>query len=109
MQPYETNSITVNGYVTFADNITLKIVFKDNTQELDYYDVYDEITVVGIIKNIEAVENRHAVYMYDTLIVSNKNLNEFTITATTEEICDENMLIHTKNGYKFCIITNFIK
>lgn len=106
MQPYETNSITVNGYVTFADNITLKIVFKDNTQELDYYDVYDEITVVGIIKNIEAVENRHAVYMYDTLIVSNKNLNEFTITATTEEICDENMLIHTNdknNLYLSCI------
>ena len=58
MQPYETNSITVNGYVTFADNITLKIVFKDNTQELDYYDVYDEITIVGIIKNIEADKDR---------------------------------------------------
>lgn len=106
MQPYEASSITVNGYVTFADNITLKIVFKENTDELDYYDIYDEITVVGIIKNIEINENRHAVYMYDTKIVSNKNINEFSISATTEEICDENILIHTNdknNLYLSCI------
>ena len=74
MQPYTTTDITVNGYVTFADNITLRILFKQSEPLLDQYDVYDEITVVGIIKNMEQSHNKYVVYMYDTKISSNINI-----------------------------------
>ena len=86
MRPYSTKEITMNGYVEFADNITLRIIF-NNEKLLDDYDVYDEITVVGVIKNIENNANKYVVYMYDSKVVSSINLNEYTITITSSKKC----------------------
>lgn len=89
MKPYETTNITLNGYVNFADNITLRILFQNNTDELDSYDVYDEITVVGIVKNLDKENEKYIIYMYDSKVVSNMNLNEYEITATSEKKCSK--------------------
>lgn len=97
MKPYETTNITVNGYVNFADNITLRILFPNNTNELDSYDVYDEITVVGIIKNMEKEQENYIIYMYDSKVVSNINLKEYEITATAEKKCSEEKKIIYNN------------
>ena len=70
MQPYEKNNLTINGYVNFADNITLKILFKNNITELDLYDVYDEITVIGIVKNLEHLDEKFTIYLSESELVS---------------------------------------
>lgn len=107
MRPYETTNITVNGYVTFADNITLRIIFKNSEEVLDNYDVYDEITIVGIIKNLENNSNKYIIYMYDSKVVSDINLNEYTISATQEQKCsiEPNILYSsdTNNIYSYCL------
>ena len=106
MQPYTTTDITVNGYVTFADNITLRILFKQSEPLLDSYDVYDEITVVGIIKNMEQDHNKYVIYMYDTKISSNKNLNNYKITTVNSSKCSLSDAIYSNEKnilYKYCL------
>lgn len=106
MRPYSTSEITMNGYVEFADNITLRIIF-NNEKLLDDYDVYDEITVVGVIKNIENNSNKYIVYMYDSKVVSSINLNEYSITITSSKKCanDPKLIFsnETSNIYTYCI------
>lgn len=106
MRPYSTKEITMNGYVEFADNITLRIIF-NNEKLLDDYDVYDEITVVGVIKNIENNANKYIVYMYDSKVVSSINLNEYTITITSSKKCTTEpkqiFSDETNNIYTYCI------
>lgn len=106
MQPYETTDITVNGYVTFADNITLRIFFESNESALDSYDVYDEITIVGEIKNLDKSNDKYIIYMSNSKVVSDKNLNNFTISAVSKNSCnDEKNLVYKddKNIYTYCL------
>lgn len=107
MRPYENSDITINGYVNFADNITLRVIFNNNEAVLDEYDVYDEITIVGIVKNLENEANKYVVYMSDSKVVSNINLNEYVLTATTEKKCTKTkQLIYTNdtsNVYSYCL------
>ena len=107
MQPYEVKSITVNGYVTFADNITLRILFKNNSKELDDFDIYDEITVLGIIKNLEMEDNKYIVYMNESEVISNINLKEFNISVTESNSCntDKKLIFsnETNNVYNYCL------
>ena len=77
MQPYEKKDLTINGYVNFADNITLKILFKNNNSELDLYDVYDEITVIGIVKNIEQNDEKFVVYLSESELVSEEKFDTY--------------------------------
>lgn len=106
MQPYNTTDITINGYVTFADNITLRILFNQNEQKLDDYDIYDEITVVGIIKNMEQDHGKYVIYMYDTKISSSKNLNNYSLTAVTSNKCSLSDALYTSDKniiYSYCL------
>lgn len=107
MQPYEEDSITINGYVKFASNITLRIIFETAEPELDLYDIYDKITVVGVIKNLEYKNNKYIIYMYESQIASNINLSTFKITTSSKEECnDEKEIIYsndTTSVYSFCL------
>lgn len=107
MRPYENTDITINGYVNFADNITLRILFPNNSHDLDDYDIYDEITIIGIVKNLEQENEKYIIYMYDSKVVSEINLKEFSITATPEEKCQtEKNLIYTSDNqkvYTYCL------
>ena len=107
MRPYENSDITVNGYVSFADNITLRVIFNNNESALDGYDIYDEIIIVGIIKNLENESNKYIVYMSDSKVVSNINLDEYILTATSEKKCTKTkQLIYTNdtsNVYSYCL------
>ncbi len=107
MKPYTSTNNSINGYVDFADNITLRIIFNESEPLLDNYDVYDEITVVGIIKNIENNSSQYTIYMYDSKVVSTINLNEYAITITSSKKClTEPILIHSNDIndiYTYCI------
>ena len=82
MQAYEENVENINGEVKFTDTITLAIYFPNYTNELDVYDVHDEITVVGKIKNMETVNDKRIIYMYETKLTSKIELDTYTVTAT---------------------------
>lgn len=107
MKPYKNSDITINGYVEFADNITLRIIFNETEKNLDNYDIYDEITIVGVIKNLETTSDKHIIYMYDSKVVSDINLNDYTITITPKETCNNNTnLIYSNdsyNVYTYCL------
>lgn len=106
MQPYEENSITVNGYVTFADNITLRILFNEPNELLDNYDVYDDVIVVGIIKNMEKEGDKYVIYMSDSKVVSDIDLNEYALTVTPSVTCKDDKTIFKNdnmNVYSHCI------
>ncbi len=106
MQPYTTTDITVNGYVTFADNITLRILFNQSEPLLDDYDVYDEITVVGIIKNMDENKGKYIIYMYDTKISSKLNLNTFKVSTVNSNNCKMSDVIYTSDKnvvYSYCL------
>ncbi len=107
MNPYEKTEVTLNGYVPFANNITLRIIFNESSPELDNYDVYDEITIVGIIKNMENESGNYVIYMYDSKVVSSVNLTTYSINATKEDVCsaEKNILYTsgTSNIYSYCL------
>lgn len=111
MQAYEPNDIKINGEVSFADNITLRILFKNNSEELNNYDVYDEIIIVGLIKNLETINNKYIIYMDEAKVVSNINLNNFSIGITPETLCTEKRLVYSNlehDIYTYCIQNMFI-
>lgn len=107
MKPYEKTEVTLNGYVNFAGNITLRIIFNESSQELDNYDIYDEITIVGIIKNLEQDSGNYIIYMYDSKVVSTINLNDYTIIANPSQKCStEKNIIYSNeqtNIYTYCL------
>ena len=107
MAPYNTTSLTVNGYVEFADNITLNVIMMNPDAALDDYDVYDEITVIGVIKKMETVNGNSVIYMYESKIYSNVDLSSFELNVTTIENCDKEKNIILENDqykiYTYCI------
>ena len=107
MRPYNITDTQVNGYVEFANNITIKILFKDEVTEINNYDVYDEITIIGVVKNMESDSSNHTIYISDSILVSSINLKDFTITAITENTCSkEPTTIYSSNEYnvyKYCL------
>jgi hypothetical protein len=108
MRSYIETDVKVNGYVEFADNITLRILFNEQESILDNYDVYDEITIVGVIKNMDTDANsNHVIYMGDPKVISTINLDEFDITVTIPKKCSKETteLYKTKDYtlYKYCI------
>ena len=107
MRPYTSTENSINGYINFADNITLRILFNKTEPLLDDYDVYDEITIVGIIKNIENNNSKYVIYMYDSKVVSTINLNEYAITITSSKKCLAEPILINSNEindiYTYCI------
>lgn len=100
MKTYETTDITINGYVSFADNITLKVIFDNPTSLLDSYDVYDEITLVGMVKNIEENNNTYVIYMHNGRVVSDKLLHQYDISVTVEQSCSiEDNIVYSSDTF----------
>lgn len=113
MQAYQETEDALNGYVTFSETITLSIMFNQNDSTLDVYDIYDEITVVGLIKNMESIDGKRTIYMYDAKLTSAINLNTYEITATRSKKCKEDKkLIYETNEdkiYTYCLEDIIVK
>ena len=107
MQPYEKNDLTINGYVSFADNITLKIMFKNNIPELDLYDIYDEITVIGKVKTLEHFDEKFTIYLSEAEFVSDEKFNTYQIIINKEESCSsEKSIVYSSDEndlYTYCL------
>lgn len=97
MKSYQEDEDNLNGYVTFSDTIKLAILFENNEDKLDVYDMYDEITVVGKIKNMETTNDTRTIYMTEAELVSKLKLDEYTVKVNSipkRNIKDEKTLIH---------------
>ena len=113
MQPYEETEITINGYVNFADNITLKIMFNENINELDLYDIYDEITVIGVVKTLEHKDEKFVIYLSEAKMVQENNFDKYEIIINEEKDCSSDKSIvysgESKDIYTYCIDNLTIK
>lgn len=107
MQTYQSNAITLNGYVNFSDSVTLRVIFNTREELLNNYDVYDSITVVGKIWYIKSTENKYVVYMDDSIIVDNNNFNNYEVIITKNNNCqvDKKLLFAggDYNIYSHCL------
>ena len=107
MKPYSQVDITVNGYVEFADNITLKIIFAENEPDLDNYDVYDEIIVVGLIKSLDQRDGQYVVIMDNSKIASYKTLDNYEISVNEQKKCKKDPVfvstVAAKDIYSYCL------
>ncbi len=107
MQPYEQNNITINGYVSFADNITLKVLFKNAVSELDLYDIYDEITVIGIVKTLEHKDEKFTIFLSEAEMISDESFDKYEIIVNEENECntDNNIIFsgEDKDIYTYCL------
>ena len=113
MQPYEQSSITLNGYVSFADNITLKILFFKDFDELDLYDIYDEITVVGVVKTLEHNDDKFVIYLTESTLVSASNFDQYEMIVNEQASCENatNTILYSSdemNLYTYCLEDVFV-
>ena len=112
MRPYTESEIKVNGYVEFSNNIVLKIFFEQPTQALDEYDIYDDITILGLVKNMDSANGSYTIYMDSARILSTIDLDDFEISLTTESKCSgEKTLLLTHNNkqiYTYCVLESFV-
>lgn len=111
MRPYIEGEIKVNGYVEFSDSIVLKIFFEKADPELDNYDVYDDITVIGLVKNLEGKTGNYIIYMDNARILSTTNLTDFSISVTPEDKCGNKNLLAANDQnrlYSYCLSEIFV-
>lgn len=114
MQSYQSTEVSLNGYVSFADNVTLRVVFKNGANELSSYDIYDNITVVGKIWYLrETTDNKYIVYMDDSKIIDEVDYNNFEIIITDQDNCElDRKLLHKAadyNLYSSCLNNVIVK
>lgn len=111
MRPYIESEVKVNGYVEFSNSIVLKIFFTENAKELDEYDVYDDITILGLVKNIEGETGNYIVYMDNAKVLSNNSLTNFDISINPEARCSSKKLLAIsadKELYSYCLKEIFV-
>lgn len=114
MQSYQSTEVSLNGYVSFSDDITLRVVFKNGASELSSYDIYDNITVVGKIWYLrEVADNKYIVYMDDSKIINEVNYDNFEIITTNQDNCEYDQKILYKaldyNLYSSCLKNIIVK
>lgn len=111
MRPYTESEIKVNGYVEFSDNIVLKILFDKEDSNIDNYDIYDDITILGLVKNVEGTTGNYVIYMDNARILSETNLTDFEISVNPEPKCSEKHLLVSNdnhNLYSYCLSEIFV-
>ena len=88
MQSYQSNEITLNGYVSFSDSVTLRAVFKSEKEALNSYDIYDNITIVGKVWYLKQENDKYIVYMDDAKVVDEEVLGDYSIVVTESKSCE---------------------
>ncbi len=94
MKAYEVNMVTINGYVTFADNITLKFEFNGNNELLSNYEVYDDAIVIGRVSKLEKEGDNYTVIFKDSKLVTHSLYDDYDLVVVAKDKCSIN------NGFK---------
>lgn len=89
MQPYHSNEVTINGYVNFSNNITLRAIFNSSEESLTNYEVFDSITIVGKIWYKKEENNKIVIYMDDSKIVEEDNNDDYDLIVSKAATCDD--------------------
>lgn len=86
MQAYENQEDPTNGYVTFADNVTLRFVFNDTEEKLTNYELYDRIVVIGRISSIATKNDNTLVKMTDSRIINDDLYQDYQVLLSSEKL-----------------------
>ena len=106
MQAYNQTDNSVNGYVQFADGITLRVNFDSAQEVLTNYELYDIITVMGRIKDIAQNNDQQIINMVDSQIISDNSYQDFKLSLASNQLLYEEPKL-TYNSPKLAIWNQF--
>lgn len=113
MQAYQENAITLNGYATFSDAVTLRVLFKGENENLNYHDVYDTIAVVGKVWYIRNTDGKYVVYMDDGVVVDEESFDSYNMIIRSSATCGvDKKLLYAGADYNFyshCLDSAIVK
>ena len=73
----------------------------------NYSLIYDDITIVGVVKNMETSTNQTVIYMYEGKVVSSINLDYYELTVIDDKECSNvPELLYTDGTtgiYSYCV------
>ncbi|MBR1413046.1 MAG: hypothetical protein IJ574_00045 [Bacilli bacterium] len=90
LSTYEITDESINGHVAFGDNLTLKVVFHKNLN--NYYKIYDNVSVVGMINKKVANKDKVVIEMIDSRIKENNIYKDYTLSVNENTECDNSLI-----------------
>ena len=102
---------SINGLVTFNDNIIYKCNFFD-TKNIDDIKVYDNIKVVGRITSIKKEDELYTINVKDAYVLNIKDYSKFSINVIDNKKCDKDKskYVETKENkyYTSCLSNIYV-
>lgn len=91
---------SLNGYVNFNTNYSLKV---ESTADLSSFRVYDEITVIGRVEQIDEVGGQTIINLKDTKIIPSSIYDDYTFEVVTNDVESLTDLDKENNYYYYGI------
>lgn len=86
MQAYERQNDITNGYVAFADNITLHVIFNNPEEKLANYKLYDWVTVVGRVVSLQEENGKTTIKMVDSELIDHDLYQNYDLVLTSTNL-----------------------
>ena len=97
---------SINGNVTFNDNIIYKVYFS-NIDGIDDTKIYDNVKIVGRITNLKKRNDIYKITIKEAYLVKNKKYDNFSINVVENKSCDKDKTNYVKtddyNYYTSCL------
>lgn len=112
LQGYTLTEDSINGYVLFGDNISLEVNFNE-VQDLTKFKVYDSITVIGRIDELNKNGELYTIKMYDSIILESDLYETFEINVVEKDKCENDKTEYAKTPeityYTSCLESLFVR
>lgn len=89
LSTYEITDDSINGHVAFGDNLVLKVIFHENLN--NYYKIYDNVSVVGMINKKVVDKEKTIIEMVDSKIKENNLYTNYTLSVNENTECDNTL------------------
>ncbi len=108
---YEITQDSINGHVSFGENLKLKIYFKQNLET--FYKVYDNVTVIGRITKLDKNKDVYTLMMHDSTIKETDLYDDYEIIVNNNPNCNQTLIDYTSNDdfkiKNYCLQNIYIK
>lgn len=113
MQTFETTDKSINGQVSFSDNITLIIMNNGNLEKVDDLKIYDTINVIGRIEKIKKNGQNKEIIMQDAKIINRPDFQNYEIDIVANKKCEADLKLISKTDtftyYTHCLDSIYVK
>lgn len=113
MQVYENKESSMNGQVSFGDNVTLTIMNEGKLTHVEDLKIYDTINVIGRIAGIKNNGENKEIIMKDAKIISRNSFKKYEISIIENKSCEADLKLISKTDeytyYSKCLDSIFVK